>query len=227
MPTKVIEMRMLPIYAVVVLLVACACEFSEAQSPSFQIVNPSASQDSDHANDLKQTKLLRSNYFARAGERRELAETVVTAVSSVPTVHRQSTQLQRLPTPSSIIAIQPSVQMPTEPPVRLASKVAVTKQISGTDVYDAASVDSSLHSAGTCDTGVYHVGEFVDPALRRHLMFGVDRDSCCDEWAGFSNCGGLKANPGHLGLKWLRGGEACETTESCRRKRDCDCQQCN
>ncbi|MEL7499623.1 MAG: hypothetical protein AAFN77_18615 [Planctomycetota bacterium] len=49
--------------------------------------------------------------------------------------------------------------------------------------------------------------------------------SFCDEWEDFCQCkdlcgtscgcGGLKANPGHLGLKWLGSGEACDQTEGC------------
>lgn len=44
--------------------------------------------------------------------------------------------------------------------------------------------------------------------------------NCCDEWAGLcrmknldyrTNCGGLKQNPGHLGMPWLRGCDNCES----------------
>lgn len=56
-------------------------------------------------------------------------------------------------------------------------------------------------------------------------IFRVHSSDCCDEWADFCgckdldygcSCGGLKANPGHLGLKWLRSKDACDRTESCR-----------
>ena len=55
----------------------------------------------------------------------------------------------------------------------------------------------------------------------------------CDEWAGFCrnrdisfdcNCGGLKANPGHLGLPWLGGKDNCDQTV--RRNRGCGCKEC-
>ena len=51
-------------------------------------------------------------------------------------------------------------------------------------------------------------------ALRRKHFFGVDRMSCCDEWRGFCNCGGLKTKPGHWGISWLRGDDPCEC-DSC------------
>ena len=50
---------------------------------------------------------------------------------------------------------------------------------------------------------------------------GLSNCECCDEWAGLCKfkdldfecgCGGLKANPGHYGIKSLRGCDNCETT---------------
>lgn len=58
--------------------------------------------------------------------------------------------------------------------------------------------------------------------VKNRDLFGVDEDNCCDEWSKFGNfkdlkykgnCGGLKANKGHLGISWLRsadGGEDCD-----------------
>ena len=55
-------------------------------------------------------------------------------------------------------------------------------------------------------------------------VFGIHKSQCCDEWEAFCpcktldygcNCGGLKANPGHLGLKWLGSNEPCDRTEPC------------
>jgi len=64
-------------------------------------------------------------------------------------------------------------------------------------------------------------------------FFGVDRHTCCDEWEGFSNCGGLKANPGHLGIPWLRSKENCDSATGCLGKHrsrktanSCDCARC-
>ena len=68
-------------------------------------------------------------------------------------------------------------------------------------------------------------------------FFGVDRRSVCDEWAGVCNCGGgLKDNPGHLGLPWLRSKDACDqamplwphkgrSKSACNS--DCGCQTCS
>ena len=62
-------------------------------------------------------------------------------------------------------------------------------------------------------------------------FFGVDRRQCCDEWENFSNCGGLKAKPGHLGIPCLRSKDDCDTVTPCRlctRKSDrgCGCAAC-
>ena len=60
------------------------------------------------------------------------------------------------------------------------------------------------------------------PRVKNVNFFGVDREECCDEWAGLCkckspkyrcNCGGLKANKGHLGIFWLKskyGGDGCD-----------------
>jgi hypothetical protein len=73
------------------------------------------------------------------------------------------------------------------------------------------------------------------PEVKNVNFFGVDREACCDEWSRFCDCktpnygckcGGLKSNPGHLGIAWLRnkfGADACESCESCRSGR---CQTC-
>jgi hypothetical protein len=59
--------------------------------------------------------------------------------------------------------------------------------------------------------------------------FGVDRRSCCDEW-GFCNCnGGLKNNPGHLGIPWLRSRkDSCDAVNPVigRHKAKCGCAHC-
>lgn len=66
--------------------------------------------------------------------------------------------------------------------------------------------------------------------------FGV---TCyCNEWANMccgknldyvGNCGGLKANPGHFGLKWLGSNDPCDVTEPCdffSRLRRCKTDSC-
>ena len=68
--------------------------------------------------------------------------------------------------------------------------------------------------------------QFGDPNF-----FGVDRRASCDEWANVAGCGGLKANPGHLGIPWLKSKDACDERTRLRFKRSpcqslggCDCQ---
>ena len=60
-------------------------------------------------------------------------------------------------------------------------------------------------------------------------------DIGCDEWAGFCRgknlvqncgCGGLKTNPGHLGLPWLGSTDNCDQTIPLTRKRTCGCKEC-
>ena len=61
--------------------------------------------------------------------------------------------------------------------------------------------------------------------VKNRDFFGVDKDSCCDEWTKFCNfkdikfncgCGGLKANKGHLGIKWLRSADEGEDCDYCQ-----------
>ena len=54
----------------------------------------------------------------------------------------------------------------------------------------------------------------------RPFFFGVDPETACDEWDGFARCGGLKTNPGHWGIRWLR------STDNCEPPRDCQCHKC-
>ena len=62
----------------------------------------------------------------------------------------------------------------------------------------------------------------------------------CDEWAGFDKhknlehqtaCGGLKTNPGHLGIPWLASNENCDQTTPRPKtlplkKNSCGCKKC-
>ncbi len=76
--------------------------------------------------------------------------------------------------------------------------------------------------------------EFRDP----RFFFGVDPETCCDEWDHFAGCGGLKANPGHWGRRWIRAtDDVCMECRTCRIKKNkqesraesstCDCSRCN
>jgi len=73
----------------------------------------------------------------------------------------------------------------------------------------------------TCEGNVI-VDDRLFPEVKNVNFFGVDRNECCDEWSGLCackslkygcNCGGLKANKGHLGIPWLKskfGAESCD-----------------
>ena len=72
--------------------------------------------------------------------------------------------------------------------------------------------------------------------IRNHCFFGVDADTCCDEWDGFCNCGGLKAHPGHYGQKWLVGhDDPCAAKKHHCHRKHChherngrkNCQECD
>jgi len=63
---------------------------------------------------------------------------------------------------------------------------------------------------------VDHFSPGGEPFAQRGIVgqpnfFGVDRRSCCDEWSGVCKCGGLKSNPGHLGIPWLRSKDNCDS----------------
>lgn len=72
-----------------------------------------------------------------------------------------------------------------------------------------------------CESNVV-TAEHLFPEVKNVNFFGVDRESCCDEWAGLCackslkygcSCGGLKASKGHFGIPWLKskfGGEGCD-----------------
>lgn len=56
-------------------------------------------------------------------------------------------------------------------------------------------------------------------APRKAYYFDINEEDICDEWEAFSGCGGLKAYPGHWGIRCLTGCDACE-------KKPCDCCLC-
>ena len=85
----------------------------------------------------------------------------------------------------------------------------------------SAQVETDCDDCQTCE-GYVLTDPQLFPEVKNVNFFGVDRETCCDEWSGLCkmkslkfgcNCGGLKANKGHLGLGWLRGrsgGEGCD-----------------
>ena len=70
------------------------------------------------------------------------------------------------------------------------------------------------------------------PSSTRTNIFGIDEDQCCDEWANFAACGGLKTNPGHYGIPRLTGKDNCEAPGGCgcglrRTNLGCGTSACN
>lgn len=53
------------------------------------------------------------------------------------------------------------------------------------------------------------------------LLLG-DPNCACDEWRGVCGCCGMKANPGHLGVRSLNSGAPCECVDDC-----CPAPRCN
>ena len=100
------------------------------------------------------------------------------------------------------------------------------------EAYDDAYGDGYGDAYGEAYDGAYETYETYgtstqEPAagytvVKNRDFFGVEKGKCCDEWSKFCNykdlkfncnCGGLKANKGHLGISWLRsadGGEDCD-----------------
>ncbi|MGY8749888.1 MAG: hypothetical protein ACKVHR_17745 [Pirellulales bacterium] len=65
-------------------------------------------------------------------------------------------------------------------------------------------------------TNTYEFQTVVEsPSSTRTNIFGIDEDQCCDEWANFTACGGLKTNPGHYGIPRLTGKDNCEAPRGC------------
>lgn len=77
------------------------------------------------------------------------------------------------------------------------------------------------------------------PQPRKAYYLPINEADVCDEWDGFSACGGLKAYPGHWGIRCLTGCDPCEAKpcdcHACRSKHGCkgkkgkcaDCDPCN
>ena len=75
---------------------------------------------------------------------------------------------------------------------------------------------------------VDHFSPGGEPFAQRGIVgnphyFGVDRNGCCDEWAGYKVCsGGLKQNPGHYGIPFLKSKDSCDPHTPL----NCGCGRC-
>ncbi len=92
--------------------------------------------------------------------------------------------------------------------------------------YDASTEMASDTYAETYDAATWtEEPTAINAVVKNKNFFGIDKDSCCDEWSKFCKikdmkfgcgCGGLKANKGHLGIPWLRSGDAGEDCDYCK-----------
>lgn len=155
---------------------------------------------------------------------------------------RQTPSMQ--PQPTAISPTSPLPQMQSTSQVRRFEEPMVvetmsldpyanrTRQRSNSLGYNAAQSDDLMqHVTDRFSPGGEPFAFSVGRADRN--FFGVDRQACCDEWNGFCNCGGLKFNQGHLGVRGLRSQDNCEQCgqrtrrQPCRSaQNDCGCSTC-
>lgn len=148
------------------------------------------------------------------------------------------------PTPATVQPPAVPARVEVAPPAMNIREVEYAQATDDvvTSQYDPTSIDSyrmtqqSEPWAEKSNT-MRHIGDHFSPggkpfayqtSFPNSNFFGVDRNQCCDEWAGHCNCsGGLKTNPGHLGIPWLRGKEPCDSAVKLGRKRQgCGCAAC-
>lgn len=168
-------------------------------------------------------------------------------VESAPQAEIQQVPAQRVIKPTPVIT-----QAPPEPVSRMpqqqytAPPEDTPAQIIYDDPYGAETgrsqmspFESRLAIEQAYDQRMQDRSDYFSPGGEpfarpggRTSAFGISADQCCNEWENFSRCGGLKANPGNCGIKWLRSNDDCEQCNrigcnDCRpRKPACGCGQC-
>ena len=107
-----------------------------------------------------------------------------------------------------------------------ASAMPAYDSATANEEYDSSVIETSseIYNDGyESETWTEEPAE-VYAVVKNKDFFGVDKDDCCDEWSKFCKfkdmkfkcgCGGLKANKGHLGIRWLKSGDAGEDCNSC------------
>jgi hypothetical protein len=142
----------------------------------------------------------------------------------------------------------PQAQIDVPRPQPSMSTIPATDYYNGTSnanefksIYDSPkTIEFSNSNYGNGLVALGSSTSFQKTPAREHYgnLFGMDPSESCDEWNGFCNykdldqvcgCGGLKVNPGHLGLKWLRSKDACDQTERCgdrRCNKSCGSENC-
>ena len=224
-------------------LLALFCSTSTAQQPgrTFHISNPLQQAASDVPNELRyyfnsQTQQLPASNAPRK------SPAVATSLSSTATAQslNSSDLYATQPTFNVSPALAPHIDQNTQP---AQVSMPILQYVEPNSNQDSGSVQPLMEFPNNSRSQVpahftsyanqpntqptfappayaESYAEYVEP---RRYFFGVDPDTCCDEWDGFVDCGGLKANPGHLGRKWLASKDACDRTVRCNQKNgDCD-----
>jgi hypothetical protein len=185
----VLEMRVL---ITLVFLVTLFCSAVQAQqsNQAFQINDPLNGEAQIPVELL---------YFDETEENRQAQVAPATTVRSP---HLD----QRTQPPGSSMPMLNAGQLPPQSPTQSPNRLSPVKK---------TSVPGKKRFIGplsfTKDPALRTTVQSYDGVeVKNHFFFGIDRESCCDEWAGLCGCGGLKANPGHWGQPWIRGCDACE-----------------
>jgi len=200
----------------------------------------------------------KSSDFVRVAKLQSVSDIVQEPIVEAPNVSAQDFDNVTRPTPSNTNPII------SEPPAPAASPEPVgrsyqeffnerARSTQASEMPERVSLDDiqmSQRENNWTEAPTSQMRDIVDhfspggePFAQRGIVgtpnfFGVDRNSCCDEWAGYANCsGGLKHNPGHYGIPFLRSKENCDPytplcgNRGCRTcqpktKRACGCAAC-
>lgn len=219
------------IESVVLLMILCNPGLAQQATTPFQIVDPNFSASIRRASDER--------YFAFAEPRQQpMRQTQPSGVNEpgrFPDVdgltkpieiERESTG--RVPRagifayagstePIQSILVAGHVESPYSSTASFVMPVGLTKNCRHRSHHSTVSYGSDAHDAAEI---------YVDPATRRHLLFGVDREACRDEWDGFCNCGGF--HDGHHGHSGIQGCAQCVGAEKVHGKhKHKKCSRCN
>ncbi len=132
---------------------------------------------------------------------------------------------------SSNQALSVAGELTSEPPLEAGLKIvsAYEVEVLETPVYDSTTAVTEKMPAEaaleSCESCLPEESPSTTAVVKNVNYFGVDDDTCCDEWSGFCKikdmpmncgCGGLKARKGHLGIPWLRSADEGEDCDYCQ-----------